>query len=226
MYKKQLLIFAHVSMVLVFALSVWAYEENFDSGRAEGWVDTSPGQSWVVDEDQYHQPDAGPVNVYACYAINDSRWTDYTFEVQINPTGNYAGVLFRVKDAGAGDTSWSSGDFLYWLIGINVAGYSILWDAPAGAAVHDANADTLNSGEWNDVKVVATGSDFVMYLNGEEQKRYTDNSGHDFGGIGLATYSAEAFFDNVKVDGPNIPGAAVSSAGKLTTMWGRLKAAR
>jgi len=225
--KRQLLIFAHVSIMLVFALSVWAYEENFDTGKAEGWVDSSPGQSWTVDEKQYNQPDAGPVNVFTCYAINDSKWKDYTFEVQINPTGNYAGVLFRVKDAGAGDTSWGSGDFLYWLIGVSVAGYSILWDAPAGAAVHDTNADTLKPGEWNDIKVVATGNEFIMSLNGKEQKKYTDASGgHDFGGIGLATYQATAFFDNVKVDGKGIPGAAVAPAGKLTITWGHLKQAR
>ena len=212
--------------VISLALSAWAYDENFDTGRAERWVDSSQGQSWTVDKKQYQQPDAGPVNVFTAYAINDNKWKDYTFEVQINPVSvsNYAGVLFRVKDAGQGDTSWSTGDFLYWLIGIG-GSYSKLWDAPAGAAVHDADADTLKSGEWNDVKVVATGNDFVLFLNGKEQKKYTDKSGtHDFGGIGLATYSAEAFFDNVKVDGPGIPGAAVNFAGKLTTAWGHIKA--
>jgi len=187
--KRQLLIFATIGITFVFALSVWAYEENFDSGKAEGWVDASAGKSWKVDKKAYSQPDAGPVNVFACYAINDKKWQDYTFEVQINPTGNYAGVLFRVKDAGAGGTSWNTGDFLYWLIGVNAAGYSKLWDAPAGAAVHDTAGDTLKPGEWNDVKVVATGNDFIMYLNGKEQKKYTDKSGgHDFGGVGLATY--------------------------------------
>ena len=225
--KKQLLILTYVSIMLVFALSVWAYDENFDSGKAEGWVDSSAGESWQVDKKAYYQPDAAPVNVYACYAVNDKKWKDYTFEVQINPTGNYAGVLFRVKNAGPGDTSWSQGDFLYWLIGINVAGYSILWDAPAGAAVHDAAGDTLKSGEWNDVKVVAQGSDFIMSLNGKEQKKYTDTSGeHNFGGVGFATYQASASFDNIKVDGPGIPGAAVAPDNKLTTVWGRLKTAR
>lgn len=215
--------FSCISLVLILAHSSWAYEEDFDTGEAEGWEDTSAGKSWVVEDKAYHQPDAGPVNVFACYAINDEKWKDYTFEVQVKPTGSYAGVLFRVKDAGAGGTSWATGDFLYWLIGIG-GDYSKLWDAPAGAAVHDTPADTLIPGEWNDIKVVAEGNDFAMYLNGKEQKKYTDESGeHDFGGIGLATYNAEAFFDNIKVEGSGIPGAGVDSAGKLTTTWGGLR---
>jgi len=65
-----------------------------------------------------------------------------------------------------------------------------------------------------------------MFLNGKEQKQYTDKSGgHDSGGIGLATYNAEAFFDNIKVEGPGIPGA-VELANKLTTVWAQIKAAR
>ena len=74
--KKQLLIFAHVSIMLIFVFSLWAYEENFDSGKAEGWVDASAAKSWKVDKKAYNQPDAGPVNVYACYAIN-SRLTEH-----------------------------------------------------------------------------------------------------------------------------------------------------
>lgn len=225
--KRTLFLYALVcvSITLIIPFSVWAYEETFDTGKAEGWVDTSAGKSWKAEKDSYHQPDAGPVNVFACYAIDDKKWKDYTFEVQIKPisVSNYAGVLFRVKNAGAGGTSWATGDFLYWLIGIG-GNYSKLWDAPAGAAVHDTAGDTLKSGEWNNVKVVAEGNDFIMSLNGKEQKRYTDKSGkHDFGGIGLATYNADAFFDNVKVEGPGIPGAAVESTGKLTITWAQIK---
>ncbi|HIE29139.1 TPA: DUF1080 domain-containing protein [Candidatus Poribacteria bacterium] len=223
-----LCILLYVSSIVITPFSLWAYEENFDTGKAEGWVDSSAGKSWKTEKDQYHQPDAGNVNVFTCYAVNDKKWEDYTFEVQIKPisVSNYAGVLFRVKDAGAGGTSWATGDFLYWLIGIG-GSYSKLWDAPAGAAVHDTPGDTLKSGEWNDVKVVAEGNDFIMFLNGKEQKRYTDKSGgHDFGGIGLATYNADAFFDNVKVDGPGIPGAAVESTGKIATTWAQIKDVR
>ncbi len=216
-------IFACISISLIFAYSTWAYEENFDAGAAVGWEDTSVGQTWVVEDDTYHQPDAGPVNVFACYAINDEEWKDYTFEVQIKPTGSYAGVLLRVKDGGAGDTSWGTGHFLYWLIGVG-GDYSRIWDAPANSCMDDAAGDTLNSGEWNDVKVVIEGNKFTMYLNGKEQKEYIDDSGeHDFGGIGLAAYIADVFFDNIIVEGPGIPGMSVESAGKLAITWGGLK---
>ena len=64
---------AYVSIILITPFSVWAYEENFDTGKAEGWVDASAGKSWEAEKDQYHQPDAGPVNVFACYAIDDKN---------------------------------------------------------------------------------------------------------------------------------------------------------
>jgi len=139
-----LCVLAFVSIMLTTSFSVWSYEENFDSGEAVDWVDASAGKSWEVEKKEYHQPDTGNVNVFTCYAVDDKKWKDYTFEVQIKPisVSNYAGVLFRVKDPGAGGTSWSTGDFLYWLIGIG-GSYSKLWDAPAGAAVHDTDGDTL-----------------------------------------------------------------------------------
>ena len=101
-----LYVLVYVSITLITSVSVWAYDENFDTGKAEGWVDASAAKSWKVEKDSYHQPDAGPVNVFAGYAIDDKQWKDYTFEVQIKPisASNYAGVLFRVKDAGAGGT--------------------------------------------------------------------------------------------------------------------------
>jgi len=225
MKRKYMLFFLSISTLMVFVHLSIAYEENFDKGKAEGWIDSSAGKSWVLKEKAYHQPDTAPVNVFTFYAINDIKWKDYTFQVQIKPvsSNNYAGVLFRVKNAGLGGASWATGDFLYWLIGIG-GNYSKIWDAPSGKAVHETPGDTLKSGEWNDVKVVTKGKEFVMYLNGKEQKKYTDESGnHDFGGIGLATYNAEAFFDNVKVEGSGIPGMAVGFADKLTITWGGLR---
>ena len=37
--------------LMVFACSSWAYEENFDSGEAVGWVANTG--NWYVDDDVY-----------------------------------------------------------------------------------------------------------------------------------------------------------------------------
>ena len=186
--KRTLLIWTLlcISIALISAHSSWSYEENFDAGKAEDWEDISDGKTWVIEDDTYFQPDKAPVNVFTFYAINDENWKDYTFEVQIKPTGSYAGVLFRVKDAGPGGVSWTDGDFLYWLIGVG-GDYSKIWDAPAGAAIDEAPGDTLNSGEWNDVKVVAQGNTFTLYLNGEEQKELVEG---DYRKLRAAAYRA------------------------------------
>jgi len=218
-------------LLLVLACSSWAYEENFDTGEAEGWKVNTGG--WEVDDGEYVCAQGG-ANEYTFFeeSVNNADWKDYTFEVQVKPvSGSYAGVLFRVQEPSAVGGGWNTGKFYYWLIGITAsgeAGYSKVWKAMGGKeTVLDVAADTLKQGEWNDVKIELAGDNVKIYLRGVLQKEFTqddfDGDRYDYGGIGLAAYSAEMHFDNVKVAG--VGTAAVDSAGKLTTTWGHLKAA-
>ena len=220
-----------LTFTVVCSLICWAgygYEEPFDKGP-EGW-EAVDGTKWELKDGAYLQSNLQP-NQFSFYAVDAPDWQDYVFEAQINPVSgdNYAGVLWRVQAAGAGNTSWATGKFYYWLIGIEGFGgnYSKIWEAPSGQAV-DENPGTerLAKGEWNDIRVEVEGDTFKMYLNGSLQKEYTDKDGLlEWGGIGLSTYTAEANFDNVKVIGDGGPGGlAVEPTGKAAVHWGALKA--
>jgi hypothetical protein len=218
------------ALILIFSLlclAGYGYEETFDKGP-DGW-EAVKGTKWELKDGAYRQSNLQP-NQFSFYAVDDRDWEDYVFEVQINPVSgnNYAGVLWRVQAAGAGNTSWATGKFYYWLIGVENFGgsYSKIWEAPSGQAVDEKpGTERLVKGEWNDVRVEVKGNTFKMYLNGSLQKEYTDKDGLlEWGGVGLSTYEAEALFDNVKVAGKGIPGGlAVDSAGKLAVRWGALK---
>jgi len=230
--KGYLILFSAILMISS-AFTAKAYEENFDDGKAEGWQFVSG--EWKIEDGALTQFEiAGKGggearNRAAAYAVGDKSWKDYTFEVKIKPisAGNYAGVMFRVaKISGGGDgnTFNAASQYYYWLIGIGGT-YSKIWQAPLGAALEQTPGDTLKSGEWNDVKVEMYGQNVKLYLNGKLQKdfNFPKSAQIEFGGIALATYNASASFDEVKVEGPGIPGLSVSSKGKLTVLWGKLK---
>lgn len=219
--------FALTLMISFLCLSAYSYEETFDKDP-QGW-EPVPGTKWEVKDKAYRQSNLQP-NQFSFYAVDNRDWQDYEFEVQVNPVSgdNYAGVLWRVQKAGAGGTSWATGKFYYWLIGIENFGgnYSKIWEAPDGKAVDEKpGTERFAKGKWNDIRVEVKGNTFKMYLNGKLQKEYTDKDGLlEWGGIGLSTYQAEALFDNVKVFGKGVPGGlAVDPKGKLALHWGELK---
>ena len=219
--------------LLALAFSSFAYEENFDSGAADGW--TANTGTWTVENGEYSVA-AGDANEYSFLdeGMNNTDWADYTFEVKVKPTaGPYAGVLFNVQEAGEGGGGWTSGKFYYWLIGITAdgsVGYSTLWKALGGSegSVPLEEPSTLILNEWNDVKVEIAGDSIKLYLRGELQKEISQSADyasdpHTYGGIGLAAYTAAVSFDDVKVTGAG-GATAVESVGKLATTWGSLKA--
>ncbi|MCE2415843.1 hypothetical protein J4G07_17820 [Candidatus Poribacteria bacterium] len=46
----------------------------------------------------------------------------------------------------------------------------------------------------------------------------------DSGRIGFITYEANVHYDNLVIDGEDIPAFAVDPNGKVATRWGQLKA--
>lgn len=216
--------------LLILTLSSWAFDENFDSGKAEDWVVVTG--TWEVDNGEYHQAVPDGVNLFSFYAVGDESWKDYTFEVKVKPVQTpYAGVVFRVMETGPGGAApgWSQGQFISWLLGTaGGKGYSKIWKAMLGpeAMLEGTDGDILKLNSWSNIKVVVNGNNVQCYLEGKLQKEFKDAQDSILtGGIGLMTYG-DTLYDNVVVTGPGIPGAAVDSTGKLTTTWGDLKTSR
>ncbi|MFQ6044079.1 MAG: family 16 glycoside hydrolase [Candidatus Poribacteria bacterium] len=92
------------------------------------------------------------------------------------------------------------------------------WGGQAGAN----STHTINTGEWYEIKIVNTPTDYTLYLNGEEVATVEDDTQDGVGRIGLATWSTTARFDDVMVYGPQGP-TGVDHKGKTTTTWGNIK---
>lgn len=225
------LFFFMISLILLFLpCRTEAYQENFEDGKADEWQ-TASGD-WQIENGEYVQLEVTAQgggearNRAAGYAVGDTSWTDYTFQVMIKPISsiNYAGVMFRVGELDGGpdgNTFRDTSQYYYWLIGIGGT-YSKIWQAPACKVLEESPGDTLKVGEWNEVKVEMKGQNTRLYLNGKEQKdfNFPEDVQIEAGGIALATYNASASFDDVKAEGP---GLAVNPGGKAAIIWGELK---
>ena len=75
------------------------------------------------------------------------------------------------------------------------------------------------------MKIVVEGNEFTCFLNDQETTVGTDNLGNEYvaGKVGVWAWQTKGSFDDFKVYGPDIEGAAVDSRGKLAITWGGLK---
>jgi len=86
---------------------------------------------------------------------------------------------------------------------------------------------TPKVGEWYRPEIKAIGNEISFYIDGKLQFKRNDDL-HPSGGVGLAVLDAIVDFDNVVIEGPDIPdagpsGYAVHPKSKLATTWGRIR---
>jgi len=91
-------------------------------------------------------------------------------------------------------------------------------------------SDGVSTVRKDELKVEVKGDDTTAYVDGKEtlafsHKQLQQNEMLDKGAVGIRVWSSHAAFDDFEVNGPGIKrsGAAVSPAGKLTIIWGRMK---
>jgi len=171
-------------------LSDYIFSDNFDDGDANGWTNYGAGATWRVSGGEYMQDNTAVSNVFS--NVGNTEWKNYTLEVNIKPnSGSYAGVQVRANP------SYTSS--YYWLIGITAtggSGYSKLWGYEyTGYQLVDGA--TLILGQWNNVKVVASGNILKLYLRGVLRDQVTVNQ--LAGAVGLATYNSNTSFDNITI---------------------------
>lgn len=203
--------------ILTSIASAGVWQENFDNGLPDGWNDVSG--EWKIVKDAYAETSGGQ---YAKTMFGDEDWTDYTIEVDltlVKDVGvNAAGLLIRADAEGDnGMRFWIRTDqhkcqFSRWR--------ENKWDHIATPLPFEPEV-----GETYRLKVVAEGHDYECLIDdellfeGDDDAKFRDN-----GRIGFITYEANAHYDNLIIDGEEIPAFAVEPNGKLATRWGQLKA--
>lgn len=226
-----------ISLILILASSTFAWIDDFNDGRDDGW--TQVQGDWEVKNGKYIQTDTewtttATLETYHRSFVGDVNWSDYTVEVDLIIDGPgelapIAGVFVRVTEKS------EKGDYYYFRIDTRPDWGPAAVEAPNnnfkgenGGKTEGGLAPEFIALEENGVeyhlKVVAEGNHFQYYIDDELILDLTDDVDAFLkGAVGVGTFNCGALFDNLEVTGAGIPGA-VSQEGKLATCWGALKA--
>jgi hypothetical protein len=209
-----------VSQLAWAGTSLWNFE---NAAQADEW-EVANGQ-WSVKSGVYQETSGAEAAMHSI--VGDVNWDNYVIEAKVRlDQGNWAGIVFRAQN-----------EFEYYIYYVNVQENVIeLWRHTKGA--FDARANirkvptfegvVIKNNEWYDIKVVAEGDTFELWINGKFQGEDKD-AVYKTGKIGVWAWQTKASFDDVKVTGAKIPNNAafaVDPKDKLTTTWANIKHTR
>jgi hypothetical protein len=167
--------------------------DDFNDGDATGWVENG---NWSVVSGEYR---LGPTEAFEYWNNNaragNASWENYTVEANIkfDSTGEPA-LFFRhqINNYYLAELRWSNELRLERYNGIT------------GTNLNSTTVTAFSTGVWYNVKVIANGNTFRIFLDGVERLQYTDTSTSNLtnGSIGVGSYGGSSryfYFDNVKV---------------------------
>ena len=240
--KKFLLYLTIVSIVLIFTSSTFAWMDDFNDNKDDGW--TIIQGDWEVEEGRYIQTDkefnnTTTLETYHRSFIGDVNWSDYTVEVDLRvdepgDTASIAGLFVRVTEKS------DEGNYYFFRIDTRPDQAPAAVESPNnnfrgenGGKTVGANAnDGLQDPAFLDMdknevqyhlKVIAEGDHFMYYIDDELIFDVTDDVDPFLkGAVGVGTFNCEASFDNLQVTGEGIP-KAVNLKYKLAVLWSNIK---
>ena len=238
------------SSIFLFILSVSAgtFMETFDGGDLEEWQElvqlNNASGSWEVINDELHA--VSRETFVRLLTTGDDTWEDYTVEFDVKPLKKHGigKISIAVRMKGPWVVYCSIHDPVV-LIDDKPPVHEPRMDCVAGN-LHDvtfisidfAPHPLLKLNKWSHLKLDVSGNIFTFWLNEKQVMEPTEFQlleivqnrlgfpGFLTGGVGFGLANYTARFDNIIVTGDGIPnrgGLAVTSKGKLATMWGNLK---
>lgn len=172
-----------------------------------------------------------------CYALTlkngSENWTDYRLSCDMYHMDNdYAGLFVRYVDelnyfrvwskqaeVDHGDNTTFGMDKVVkgkWTLNFKTGGPGVGGDGITGTPIPAGK--NIGQKQWFNMTVEVVGNTVTMYMEGKKMGSVTDSDLRR-GKIALYNSTNPTAYDNVVVDS-----MAVSSAGKLSTSWGNLKA--
>ena len=191
------------------------FTDNFDDGNADEWtVVENAASEWNVIDGGYHGSIADGTESIAL--IGESDWDVESIEVKIRDAeGEWLALVWRYQDLSNFDSWW-----------LSIAGGALeAWPKVGDyeGAARASGAVPFDPAKEFTFKVVINGNDFEAFFNGEKIETYT-NDAFATGQVGFLVWGGSATFDDVVITGPNISGdTAVRAAGKIASVWGKLK---
>jgi len=206
------------------------FSDDFENpAESEGKWEVITGD-WQVADGVYHQAstaDAWLVSMVAADQWKD-EWTEYTIEFRVKPLTEGdapVNVLFRVQDPVPqvwADRNGPNTHMYRWIINgwTNTESRPYMYSEGVAEMLDQTN-NVLDVGSWYDIKLVVTNTGLAGYVNGVEMFDVQHAEWTD-GRIGLHAFSGMMDFDDLVVYGPG--GTAVEASGKLSTVWGKIRA--
>ena len=207
-------IFTVAILTPIASAGIW--QENFDRGLPDGWNEVKG--EWKIEKDAYAETSGAE---YAKTMFGDEDWTDYTLEVDVtlveNVNVNAAGVLIRA------DTDGDNGMRFWIRTDQHKCQFSRWRENQFEHIVTPLPVDPEVGGTYR-LKVIAEGQNYQCFVDDELLFEGDDDAKfRDSGRIGFITHTANVHYDNLVIDGEDIPAFSVAPNGKLTTRWGQLK---
>ena len=225
---KSIIILVLALFVVLFSQPALAGEQLWDfenDGQIDDWEIING--TWEIDKGVLQEISAAESGMHAY--VGDASWENYTIEADMRiDEGKYAGIVFRGQEDYEYyvfylELSPDPGDLCFFK---HIPGGPGARERPSPNKTGVGNRGDLVHGEWIHFKVIVAKNNFQLFLNDEETvPEATDNLGNEYpsGKAGVFAWQTKVSFDNFKVYGPDIQGAAVDSQGKLATAWGDLK---
>ncbi|HIN75498.1 MAG TPA: DUF1080 domain-containing protein [Rhodospirillales bacterium] len=204
----------------VFSLAtagVW--KEDFDNGMPKGW-ETIKGK-WKVDKKALTETRS---ETYSKIMFGDVTWKDYSVAIDVivgkgkHPC-NCVGFLIRADEKG-------ENGYRFWIRTDQHMGQVSRWVNNKYEHLKTPIPPKAESGKTYRLKVVAKGKNFQFFLDdkllfeGEDkaQPRFQPN-----GRIGLICHETNPYFDNLVIEGDQIPASLVKPLAKISVYWGKIK---
>ena len=195
-----------------------------------GGLDWRPLQGeWTVKNKKYEQKDVKWSSTANCTTyhrsyIGDENWTDYTLEAKVRieeggPLAPIVGIFFRVNGDNPKKGEMEC-NYYYFRLDQRAAEGPCLIKSPNKILQITKGKPCKLKTDYV-LKVEAKGSNIKCYIDDKLEFDVKDKS-FPKGAIGVGTFNAGASFDNLTVEGPEIP-QAVDVGDKLTQIWANIK---
>ena len=213
-------------LTLTFSAVAWSLFYDFETEKQlDDWKVIQGTWSIIDGELDGKGPQAGQPGVMLVLAdhVWKEKWEDYTveFRAKILEDTEDAGVVFRWQKAEPNDRRY----YLYridnWPRGFNQK-QAEGWVA---GDMQGQNKIDMEPDTWYKFKLEVVGNKFNCYLDDELMFKLEDpKNTYSWGRVGFRMWNSHARYDDLDIRGPGIPGAAVNPGGKITTIWGQIKA--
>ncbi len=214
-YQKVISLVFTIAILTSTALA-GTWQEDFNKGLPDGWNEVKG--EWKIEKDAYAETSGAE---YAKTMFGDEDWTDYTLEVDVTLVKdagiNAAGVLIRADTDG-------DNAMRYWIRTDQHKCQFSRWRENQWDHIATPLPVEPEVGETYRLKIVAEGQNYQCFIDDELLFDDADEAKfRDSGRIGFITHTANVHYDNLTIDGEEIPAFAVEANGKLATRWGQLK---